>query len=110
MVNEGSISSIEYLDIEDFRNEFLSLRIGEVIPKLTIKRIKKLNNPFKQDNLPGVDYKYIIESTEGKVLMINSWILWKEVSSVIRQAGKVNISLELKHLGREDYSIKLLQD
>jgi len=110
METENNISTIEYLDIEDFKNEFLSLRIGEVIPKLEIKRIKKLNNPFKQDNLPGVDYKYIIESTEGKVLMVNSWILWKEISNVIRQTGRINISLELKHIGREDYSIRILPD
>lgn len=96
------------LGIEDLNSEFLSLRIGEEIPRLEIECIRKLTNSSRGDNLPGTDYKYLIETRDGKVLTVNSWVLWKKIASVLKDAGTIEATLQLKHLGREDYIIKLL--
>jgi len=101
-------SKSEPIGINDLQSEFLSLRIGEKIPCLEIKGIRKLTNPLKEDNLPGTDYKYLIESEDSKILTVNSWVLWKEITSVLKEAGKINVKLVLKHNGREDYSVKLI--
>ena len=96
------------IDIDDLTTDFLSLRVGEAIPRLEIAQIRKITNPTKPDNLPGVDYKYIIEAKDGKILTVNTWILWKQISAVLRQAGTIEASLELRHPGVEDYTVKLL--
>ncbi len=54
---QNAITEEEIIRIEDLQTEFLSLKVGEEIPELQIKRIRKIINPSKQDNLPGVDYK-----------------------------------------------------
>jgi hypothetical protein len=98
----------ETIGIEDLNSGFLSLRIGEEIPKLEIKSIRKLTNSGRADSLPGTDYKYLIETRDGKVLTVNSWVLWKKLAGVLKEAGTIEATLQLKHLGREDYSITLL--
>jgi hypothetical protein len=98
----------EIIDIEDLETDFLTLRIGEEIPRLRIKQIRKVINKTKPDNLAGVDYKFIIETRDKKLLMVNSWVLWKKIASVLRKAGRIDIDLELRHSGLEDYSIKLI--
>jgi hypothetical protein len=110
MTSETPFTTSETLDINDLESAFLSLRIGEEIPRLTIKAIRKLTNPSKTDNLPGVDYKYLIEASDGKILMVNSWILWKRISAVLRNAGRIGVTLFLKHDGREDYVVKETAD
>ncbi|MCH7535697.1 MAG: cation:proton antiporter [Bacteroidetes bacterium] len=76
--------------------------------ELDIKKIKKITNETKQDNLPGVDYKYLIETREGKLLKVNSWILWKSISAKLREAGRINATLYLRHNDVEDYTINVI--
>ena len=102
MENERTMAKTEIMNLDDLQTDFLSLRIGEEIPSLRIKQIRKIINQTKHDNLPGVDYKYIIETEDNKILTVNSWILWKQIASVLREAGKINVTLELKHNGVED--------
>lgn len=108
MIDEVPLTKSEILGMEDLVSDFLTLRIGEEISRLEIKRIKKVTNNRKQDNLPGVDYKYLIETTDGKLLKINSWILWKTISATLREAGKINTTLYLRHNDVEDYTIKVI--
>ncbi len=96
------------LGFEDLQVDFLSLRIGEEIPRLEIREIRKITNSRKPDNLPGVNYKYVIESTDGKLLTVNSWVLWNRIAAVLREAGTIEATLELKHHGREDYEINIV--
>lgn len=105
---EKNLTREEVLGFEDLQTEFLSLRIGEMIPKLQIKRIRKVINSSKQDNLSGVDFKYIIETKDSKVLMVNTWILWKKIAEALRQAGKVEVDLELSHPGQEEYIVRVI--
>ena len=109
MNDERVITKSEIIGLEDLQTEFLNLRVGEEIPCLEIKEIRKVINKTKQDNLPGVDYKYIIETKDNKILKVNSWILWKSISAAIREAGTMKVCLELKHLGFEEYSIRAIQ-
>lgn len=99
----------EELAFDDLRHEFLSLRVGEEIPRLEIARIRKVTNPDRTDNLSGVDFKYIIEDTDGKLLTVNSWMLWRKISAAVREAGRIKIVLELKHPAVEEYSVRLIQ-
>ncbi len=108
MNDDRVITRTEIVGFDDLRSEFLSLRIGEEIPRLRIKQIRKVINKSKQDNLSGVDYKYIIETMDNRLLTVNSWILWKNISATLREAGKTEVDLELKHLGVEDYSIRVV--
>lgn len=108
MTNEAPLSNSETIGMEDLVSDFLTLRIGEEISRLEIKRIKKITNNAKQDNLPGVDYKYLIETTNGKILKVNSWILWNTISATLREASKINATLYLRHNDVEDYTIRVI--
>ena len=108
MSNERVQTEEEILTIGDFQNEFLSLRVGEEIPILRVAKIRKVVNRLKDDNLSSVDYKYLIESKEKKILKVNSWAFWKKISSVIREAGKIEVDLELKHPAFEDYRVRVI--
>ena len=99
---------IETLGIDDLQTEFLSLKVGEVIPRLQIKEIRKVINSTKDNNLSGVDFKYIIESADHRVLLVNSWALWKKIAAAIQEAGNMNVTLELKHLAVAEYSVRVI--
>lgn len=99
---EEEIVTIDHLD------EFLSLRVGEKIPKLQVLQIRKIVNSTKQDNLPNVDYKYLIETRDKKILMVNSWVLWKKIADVLRQSGRIDVDLELVHSGVGQYQIRAI--
>ncbi|MFX1478237.1 MAG: hypothetical protein ACFFCI_08895 [Promethearchaeota archaeon] len=106
MSADNIISKSESICFEDLNTDYYSLRIGEEIPRLEIKEIKKITNPQKQDNLPSVDYKYIIESVDNKILTVNSWVLWRAIKSALKKAGKIKATLELKHNGKDEYSVR----
>lgn len=108
MTSENPSTTSEALNLEDLNSDFLSLRIGEEIQKLEIGRIRKITNPAKQDNLPGVDFKYLFETKDGKLLKVNSWILWNAIAKALREAGKIQATLYLCHNDFEDYTIKVL--
>lgn len=99
----------ERIEFENLNSEFLSLRIGESIPKLEISQIRKLTNPGKEDNFKGADYKFLIESTDHKLLKVNSWTLWRKISDCLKKAGKVQVTLTLAHLGINDYRVELVK-
>ncbi len=96
------------IEIEDLQSDFLSLRVGEVIPRLEIKSIRKIVNSNKQYNLAGVDYKYMIETIDNKILMINSWALWNKISAVLVKAGRTQVSLKLQHSGIDKYDVQVV--
>ena len=96
----------ERIEIDDLLPEYHSLRIGESIPRLEIKQIRKVTNQTREDNLPGVDYKYFIESSENKVLTVNSWVLWNAIAKVLKEVGTIQATLFLEHTGREKYTIR----
>ena len=108
MDSNSFFSRTDPVDISDLQSNFLSLRIGEEIPMLDIKEIKKITNPSKEDNLPGTDFKYLIETRDNKILMVNSWILWKSISQVLREVGRIQTRLYLKHTDREKYTVRSL--
>ena len=108
MDEDRAFTKSEPVDIEDLQTEFLNLRIGEEIPRLEIKEIRKIINKSKQDNLSGVDYKYIIETKDRKILKVNSWILWRKIRAALQKAGRIDADLELKHIGVEEYSIRVI--
>ncbi len=108
MTSDYPLTNSETMAIEDLNSDFLNLRIGEEISKLEIGRIKKITNRTKPDNLPGVDYKYLIETRDGKLLKVNSWILWKTIAKALREAGRIDATLYLRHNDVEDYTIKVI--
>lgn len=99
----------EKLGIDDLQTDFLSLRVGEEIPQMQIKEIRKVINSNRDDNLSGVDYKFIIETTDSKVLRITSWILWKKIAAAIQEAGSLSITLMIKHPAVGEYSVEVIQ-
>ena len=107
-MEERVLTKSQIIGVEDLQNEFLSLRVGEEIPRLRISQIRKVINETKQDNLAGVDYKYIIETKNKKILKVNSWILWRSIAAALREAGSIDVDLELKHTGFEEYSVKVI--
>lgn len=107
MKNENNLTKSEIVEINDIKPDFLSLKIGETIPKLEIKLIRKISNASRDDNLSGVDYKYFIETNDNKVLTVNSWILWNSIAKILKEAGTIRTTLYLEHLDREKYIIRL---
>jgi tRNA A37 threonylcarbamoyladenosine dehydratase len=107
-MNNRIITQEKILAIEDLQNEFLNLRVGEEIPRMQIKRIRKIINKQKQDNLAGVDYKYLIETKDNKLLKVNSWALWKKIAAALKEAGKIEVDLELKHPAVEQYEVRVI--
>ena len=108
MTDNNETLNSEILQIDDLRSQFLSLRVGESIPRLEIRQIRKLTNSSRPDNLSSVDYKYIIETSDKKILTVNTWSLWRKISAVLQEAGKIQVTLELKHPGADDYRVRLL--
>lgn len=101
-------STSETVDFENLQTDFLNLRIGEEIPYLEIKQIRKITNQNKQDNLSSVNYKYLIETQDNKILKVNSWSLWNKIKAALLEAGKLDVVLKLKHSGIEDYSVSVI--
>ena len=110
MVTTDSVLRSEVIGIEDLHSEFLSLRIGEEIPRLEIRSIKKLTNSDRADNLASTNYKYLIEARDGKVLTVNSWVLWKKIAAALKDTGTIEATLKLEHHGREDYRVEVLSE
>ncbi|MCK5125543.1 MAG: hypothetical protein KAR42_04745 [candidate division Zixibacteria bacterium] len=108
MESQPELTKTEIVDIADLQTDFISLRIGEEIPRLEIAKIRKIINNSKQDNLSGVDYKYLIDTKNGKLLKVNSWILWKHITAAIQKAGTINTTLNLVHSGIEQYTVKVI--
>ena len=108
MNDERVTTEEEVLTIDDFKNDFLNLRVGEEIPRLQISRIRKVVNRTKNDNLSSVDYKYIIETQDKKLLKVNAWVLWRKIAAVLREAGKVEVDLEIKHPAVEEYHVRVI--
>jgi len=98
----------EIIGLNDLQTDFLNLRVGEEIPRLRIRQIRKITNNNRQGNLSGVDYRYIIETKDNKILTVNSWILWKKIAAAIQNAGRIDVDLELKHIGFEEYSVRII--
>ncbi len=96
------------IEFEDLKSDFLSLRVGEEIPRLEIMSIRKIVNKNKEYNLAGVDYKYMIETTDNKILMINSWALWNKISAALLKAGKTQVCLKLQHTGIDKYDVQVV--
>lgn len=108
MESQPELTKTENVDIADLHTDFLSLRIGEEIPRMEIARIRKIINSTKEDNLSGVDYKYLIDTRDGKILKVNSWILWKNITAALQKAGTINVTLNLVHSGIEQYTVKVI--
>ena len=108
MTDERVLTEEELVTIQGLQDEFLNLRVGEEIPRLQILRIRRITNKTKEDNLPRVDYKYIIETKDKKVLRVGSWALWKKIAAALREAGKIEVDLELKHPAVEEYSVRVI--
>lgn len=98
----------ENIELNDLYPDFYSLRIGEEIERLEIKKIRKITNPESEYNLSGVDYKYQIESTENKVLSVNSWVLWNAIVKALKTADSVKQTLSIKHLAQKQYEVKVI--
>ncbi|MCP4603477.1 MAG: hypothetical protein GY847_23655 [Proteobacteria bacterium] len=101
-------SDPQKVGIDSLDSKFLSLRIGESIPRLEIKEIRKVSGQDGTDNLSGVDYKYLIETTDQKLLTVNAWALWNKIAAALRQAGHTNVVLELKHPSSGEYAVRLV--
>jgi len=98
----------EDIGLDSLQSEFLSLRIGEEIPRLDIRKIRKVVDETKDNNLSNTDYKYLIESTDGKILTVSTWSLWRKISDLLKKAGKIQVSLELSHPGHDNYLVRLI--
>jgi len=108
MNDNKEYTGTEIIGINDLQTDFLNLRVGEEIPRLRIRQIRKVTNNNSQNNLSGVDYKYIIETQDNKILTVNSWILWKKIAATLQNVGRIDVDLELKHTGFEEYSVRII--
>lgn len=102
--NKPTTKSIEF---DDLQPKFLSLRIGEEIESLKLKEIKKVTHKNNPNNLPGVDYKYILVSTNDEGLTVNSWVFWNELKKTIQRHKKMPKILSLKHPKESVYEIEV---
>ena len=98
----------ENVEINDLYPDFYSLRIGEEIPRLEIKQIRKITNSENTNNLAGVDFKYYIYSTENKILSVNSWVLWNAIVKALKTTDSIKQTLSLKHLDQKQYEVKVI--
>lgn len=96
------------IGIDDLGSDFLTLRIGEIIPRLEIAEIRKVTSKSTQDNLPGVNYRYLIKSKQNRFLTVNSWVLWNQIAALLKEAGRTDVTLELKHIGHGEYDVNLI--
>lgn len=112
MENDNSNSPESYstkIGMSELETTYLSLRIGEEIPHLKVKEIKKITNAQSSNNLPGVDYKFIIVSEDDELLTINSWVFWNALRSVIQTHKNIPNVLSLKHIAEKIYEISVVE-
>lgn len=95
------------IGIGDLGSDFLTLRIGEIIPRLEIAEIRKVSGNSIQDNLAGVSYRYLIKTKQDKFLTVNSWVLWNQIAAVLKEVGRTDVTLKLKHTGHGEYDVSL---
>lgn len=99
----------EKINPDNLGSKFLTLRVGEEILAFEVKDIRKVTNSAAQNNLYGVDYRYVMENQDGKLLTVSSWVFWRQVLAALKQAGKSkNVVLELKHLDVGKYSVRVV--
>ncbi len=98
----------ENIELNDLYPDFYSLRIGEEIERLEIKQIRKVTHSESDNNLAGVNYKYYIESTENRILSVNSWVLWNTIVKALKTADSVKQTLSIKHLAQKQYEVKVI--
>lgn len=109
MPEATDITTSEPVGYGDLASEFLSLRIGEEIPALSVRGIRKVTSPQRQDNLPGADFRYHLISDEGKVLTVSSWTLWKAIRTALQKAGSIHVTLRLIHHARQNYEVSVVR-
>jgi len=107
--NSNKNIHVENIDMTEFQTNYLTLRIGEEIPQLQVKEIKKLTNPNSSNNLPGVDYKFLIVCVSDCVLTVNSWVFWNTLKRVIKEHGEIPKILSLKHPAEKVYEISVVE-
>lgn len=97
------------VSFDDIKNKYYSLRIGETIPALSIKKIRKVSNPDDPYNLAGVDYKYHIIGDDEQILTVNSWVLWNKIAKLIKQEKTIHLTLTLHHSGHKEYDVSIVK-
>jgi len=97
----------EQVGLGDLDLKFLTLRIGEEIERLEIKEIRRVVDSNAADNLSGVDFKFIVESKDKKLLRINSWALWNKLREVLKKAGTIQSTVSMEHTGVGLYEVEL---
>ncbi len=107
--NHSTSEELTVLDL-NLNNQYYTLRLGETISRLKVAKVKRITNKEKTDNLPSADFKYVLESEDGKALFINSWTLWRSLSATLRKAGTIQATLELSHPEVDDYRVRLIED
>lgn len=91
--------------LDELSSRFVSLRIGESVTDFQIKTIRRLPGKKRTDNLPGVDFRYVLESTDGKLLTVNSWVLWNEIRKALRSISSLQGILDIAHVSHSDYTV-----
>ena len=123
-VKAVSNSGMEELDVDDLKSQWIphpkvgeeiEFEIAKIFKDKNIKAKTKEGKPFSSA-LSGVDFKYTIETKDGKKYSPASWEVWGKVKALILEHGKL-IKVKVKHIrdgmkekdGEPNYEVTLIQ-
>jgi len=118
MVKEEVVKDIKETKVEmkDLESKYLDKGIGTTV-ELQIAGIKKVEDPESEYNLSSEDFHYVIETTDGKLMSINSWALWNELRKCLDNARKdgtidaiEGVKIRVEHAAKKDYKVTLIEE
>lgn len=77
--------------------EEIDLDIMKVYKDTNIKARTKEGKSFTTA-LSGVDFKYTIETKDGKKYSPGSWEVWNKIRDIIQKEKKMEVKVKIKHI------------
>lgn len=116
-------AGMEELELDDITSQFVkNPKVGESITIDIAKVYRDKNTKAKTKEgrafstaLSGVDYRYTLETVDGKKYSPPAWEVWGKIRALMLKEKKKNIKVTIKHVrdgnkakdGKENYEVTL---
>ena len=117
-------AGMEELELADITSQYVkNPKVGESVTLEIAKVFRDKNTKAKTKEgrtfstaLSGVDYRYTLETVDGKKYSPPAWEIWGKIRALMLQEKKKNIKVMIKHVrdgnkakdGKENYEVTLI--
>lgn len=122
--NKTGPAGMQELELGDITSQFVkNPKVGESITFEIAKVYRDKNTKAKTKEgrafstaLSGVDYRYTLETPDGKKYSPPAWEIWGKIRALMLAQKKKNITVTIKHVrdgnkakdGKENYEVTLV--